>query len=552
MKYRIWLIAAICSFTASFTFAQKITYISNDTVSYVKLMLVGDIPMDKRLLESVYNADLNTYDFNGVFYYIKPILNLGDIVVGNLETTIGSGNYGNYPLYKAPEEFATALKYAGFNLLMTANSKLTHHTIADWTAQRKALDKVGLKHTGSYITPEDKAKRNPTIIEKKGIKVAFLNYMQGVSYSEEKMPFVNAAQEDLIKKDIELAKSSGADFIVVYFNWGTEYQGYANVVQQKLGNFAVNNGAHLVVGSRPHVVQQLENKEIILNKKVHEYIIAYSLGDFYTTAMSQDVNGSIILEVIVSKNKKTSEVGIAEFGFISTYTQVFEKNERNTWTILPVSEVKKGNITTPITQAQREKMIASNDKVKYKLANVIDEVQYEMDDKIIADVDEVLYVSRRPLNEDKNFRLDNKDKLPAFSGFASVEKPKETEKPKVAEKTPEVKSAPVAEVKPQQPVTETKPEPQEVKVVNDEVDKTSGEIYYRVQFLALKTKIDINTQYYKHLDGYEVVYEEGYYKYLIGLTNNLKAINDMCLDIKRMGHKTAFVVAYKNGERIKF
>lgn len=536
MKFKKWLIAAICSSITFLNFAQNKSFISNDSVSYVKLLLVGDIPMDKKLLESTKNVDLNTFDFNSLFYYIKPILNLGDIVVGNLDNTFGPPPYATYPLYKSPEKFATALKYAGFNLMMTANSKVVHHTIADWSMQRKALEKVGIMHTGSFITPEDKSKRNPIIIEKKGIKVAFLNYMQGISYSEEKIPIINAAKEEIIKEDIELAKSRGAEFIVVYFNWGAEYQNYPNTTQQKLGNFAVNQGAHLVVGSRPHVVQQLVNKQIVLDKKLHEYIIAYSLGDFYTTSSSQDVNGSVILEVIISKSKINQKIEISQFGFISTYTALLENNDKNRYIILPVSEVKKGNITLPINASQKESMIRSNDKVKFTLADVIDEIQYELDDKIIADFDEVLTVSKRPLNEEKGFKLELKE---------FYQPPKENL----------VSNLPIKEIEaqePSKPALEVISAQKVVPKVFEEIDVNNEKVYYKVQFLALKNKIDINIQYYSHLRGYEITYEEGYYKYLIGQTTNLKAINDFCLDIKRLGHKNAFVVAYRNGQRIKF
>jgi hypothetical protein len=383
--------------------------------------------------------------------------------------------------------------------------------------------------------------------------------MQGISYNENNMPFINAAKEDLIKSDIALAKEKGAEFIVVYFNWGAEYQGYANVVQQKLGQFAVNEGAHLVIGSRPHIVQKLENKQIVLDNKLHEYIIAYSLGDFYTTSSSLDVNGSIILEVIVSKKKNTNKVEISHFGFISTYTLSFQKNNETNYTIIPVSEIKKGNISASLTKDQRDIMSRSNDKVKYTLANVIDEIQYQLDDKIIADVDEVLTISKRPLNEDKGFVLAPKgftklflEKIDNNLIAEQNEKPKE-QKETLVEKNEKIVEQKIEEVeKVSKPILEVKPAIKTLPKVYEEIDITSDKVYYKVQFLALKNKIEINTQYYSHLKGYEVSLEDGYFKYLIGQTTNLKTINDFCLDIKRLGHQTAFVVAYKNGNRIKF
>jgi hypothetical protein len=471
----------------------------------------------------------------------------------------------------------------------------------EWKAQKAVLDRFGLKQTGTFENEIDYNERNPLIVQKKGMKIAFLNYMQGLAHQKDKWPMVNGVSEDIIRRDVALAKEKGADYIVAYFHWGTEFQGYANVVQQKLGQFAVKEGVNLVVGTRPHLVQQFENREVILDGKVQEYIIAYSLGDLYTTAVSHDVNGAIILEVILNKKKSTGKVEVLDFGFIPTYTLPIEKKGRVAWTVLPVYEVRHNNISVSMTKEQSDRMKISADKIKFKLANVIDEIQYELNDQIVGEVAEVLFVTRRPLNEDKNFRLDPQDKLTTYKGIlgdpvqpvAVATEPKKVEPPKTQTKPtppppapkPTPAPAPTPEPKPAPPVVAVKEEPKPpapkpvvkpedkipffereadeklmediekiIPVVHEEIskEKASSEVVYRVQFLALRTKIDINTQYYKHLEGYEVVYEEGYYKYLIGQSTNLKTMNDLALDVKRLGHRTAFVVAYRDGVRIKF
>lgn len=519
-------------------------------MSFAKLMFVGDLPMDKRLLESIYNSDIDEYEFQQLFHYIRPILNLGDIVVGNLETTIGNNNFANYPLYKSPENFTKALKYAGFNVLMTANGKTVHQNIEDWKFQRNALKKVGIEQIGSFENEDDRYRRNPLMIEKKGIKVALLNYMDGIDFFPEVSPIINAAKEDIIKQDIALAKARGADFVVVYFHWGREFQPSPNVIQQNLGDIATMAGADLVIGTHPHLVQLISEVDRLEGGKVKQSIIAYSLGDFYTTVVSHDVNGSLILEVIIGKSKKTLETKVVDFGFISTYSQTFTKNGRPTWSILPVSEIVKGNITAPISQDHINKMAKSSGRTRNKLANMADEVQYELTDEIIADVEEILRVTRRPLNESDDFRLDRKEKLLAFSGFLDEDNIKsKAPEPIITEKKPEDKTTNTRYVQKEHIASNVDiPHPE----VLTEIKGADGEVVYKVQFMALNKIKPVDTKYYKHLEGYEVLFEEGFYKYLIGGTNSLKQINDLCLDVKRLGHKNAFVVAYKNGKRIKF
>ena len=163
--------------------AQKIRlnkFISNDEVSYVKLMFVGDIPINKKVVEAAYRNSTHSYDFQPVFHYIRPYLNLGDIVVGSLETTIGTPPFGKFPQYRSPKDVATSLKYTGFNLLMTANGKSLYQDNETWNTQNDLFKKVKIEAIGSYENEQDKLAKNPIIIEKKGIKIAFLNYMDGI------------------------------------------------------------------------------------------------------------------------------------------------------------------------------------------------------------------------------------------------------------------------------------------------------------------------------------------------------------------------------------
>jgi hypothetical protein len=217
--------------------------------------------------------------------------------------------------------------------------------------------------------------------------------------------------------------------------------------------------------------------------------------------------------------------------------------------------VVKGNITAPITQDHINKMAKSSGRTRNKLANMADEVQYELTDEIIADVEEILRVTRRPLNESKEFRLDRKEKLLAFAGFLDEEQLNNQKvEPILSKNIPEEKPTSDETIYLKKEKSETNsekktiPQPQ----VLSEIRGAEGEVVYKVQFMALKKITPIDTRYYKHLEGYKVLFEEGYYKYLIGETNSLKQINDLCLDVKRLGHKNAFVVAYKDGKRIKF
>ena len=72
---------------------------------------------------------------------------------------------------------------------------------------------------------------------------------------------------------------------------------------------------------------------------------------------------------------------------------------------------------------------------------------------------------------------------------------------------------------------------------------------YRIQFYALKKPIPLDTNYYTHLKGYEVVEENGYYKYMLG---RYKSYED-CLRFWKSQiqprYKESFIVKYIDGRR---
>lgn len=223
MKFKNWLIAILI--LSSQTLFGQLQYVNNDSSSFLKLMFVGDLTLNQQLLDASFNKSKNQYDFQYLFHYIRPVLNLGDIVIGNIDHTFGKqGSFLLEGFNNIPDEYGVALKYAGFNLLMNANRSAVFQELDDWKANKAFLDKLNINQIGSFENEKDRYKRNPTIIEKHGIKIAFLNYIAGVPFYPELTPLVNGVDDETIKRDILLAKNRGADFTIVYMNWGSESQ----------------------------------------------------------------------------------------------------------------------------------------------------------------------------------------------------------------------------------------------------------------------------------------------------------------------------------------
>jgi poly-gamma-glutamate capsule biosynthesis protein CapA/YwtB (metallophosphatase superfamily) len=74
-------------------------------------------------------VEKDSFNFNPVYRYVKDIISSADFAFGNLET-VTAGNkkgYSGYPFFNSPDQFITALKYAGFDLLTTANNHSLDH-----------------------------------------------------------------------------------------------------------------------------------------------------------------------------------------------------------------------------------------------------------------------------------------------------------------------------------------------------------------------------------------------------------------------------------------
>ena len=75
------------------------------------------------------------------------------------------------------------------------------------------------------------------------------------------------------------------------------------------------------------------------------------------------------------------------------------------------------------------------------------------------------------------------------------------------------------------------------------------EEYFLVQIFTLSSKKPIDLDKYPYLTGYEIRYEEGYYRYYIGRTNSKLLAIELLKSIRSKGHPDAMLVKYTDGLR---
>lgn len=234
----------------------------------ITLSFAGDVTMGNDMgstgsetFDGEFKKQNNDYSY--FFKNVKSIFENDDITIVNLEgplTTSTDGNKEKQFAFKGDPSYVNILKEGNIEAVGIANNHSLDYFEKGLEDTKNVLDSNGIKYSGMG----EKA-----IIESKGIKVGLLAYNGWESNYNDKY------LED-IKNDIDELKKE-ADLVTVYFHWGVEKENYPTKVQKDFAHFSIDNGADLVMGSHPHVLQGIESYP---NKDGEEKIIAYSLSNF--------------------------------------------------------------------------------------------------------------------------------------------------------------------------------------------------------------------------------------------------------------------------------
>jgi len=317
-----------------------------DTLRTLKLLFVGDIMGHEPQIKSAEVQKNNSYNYKPCFQYIAPIIKQADLAIGNLEVTLpGKPPYRGYPIFRSPNDLAKDLKWAGFDILMTANNHANDARDVGLIRTIETLKNLGFHQTGTFKNKKERALFYPLIINKNGIKLAILNYTYDTNGIRTRPPtIVNGIYLHAIQKDIEKAKKLKVDAIIVMMHWGDEYQLIENKRQRFLADWLVTRGVDLVIGAHPHVVQPIEEKMITpANGKPHKVLIAYSLGNFVSNQNKKNTDGGIILEVELTKNKQQQKTFISKSRFIPIWRYIQQSNQKPIYRVLPISAFELGN-----------------------------------------------------------------------------------------------------------------------------------------------------------------------------------------------------------------
>jgi poly-gamma-glutamate synthesis protein (capsule biosynthesis protein) len=284
--------------------------------SSLNFLFVGDIMQHGGQIAGAYNVKKDAYDYRDCFQYVKPLVKNADISIANLEVTHAGKPYKGYPQFSAPPELSESLVDAGFNVIITANNHSCDGGSKGVVKTLDVLDKLGVKHTGTFRNKQERSQNYPLLVEKNGFRVAVLNYTYGTNGLSVAAPLIiNYIDSAVMEADFKKAREMNVDLIVCTLHWGTEYQSLPNAYQKNWEKFCYDQGADMVIGGHPHVLQPVEVKEVKGEKK----LTAWSLGNFVSNQRDRTKDGGMILLAEVNKLAGKVVLGKVEHVFTWVY-----------------------------------------------------------------------------------------------------------------------------------------------------------------------------------------------------------------------------------------
>lgn len=339
------LVTAACAFAQSNKSPLSIT----DTVT---ISFIGDVMQHGgQISAALSKGEGKTYNYENAFRRLSGRFRQADLMVANMEFTLGTRPYSGYPTFSAPPEIAYAAKDAGIGLFMLANNHIADKGKTGFENTFKAYEEIGVPTIGVYRTSDEEMKNDPMIVTIKGIKFAFFNYTYDTNGMPVTPPYhVNLQDSTYIREVIAKARLSKADIIIALPHWGEEYHLSPSQEQKEYAEFMFNEGVDVIIGSHPHVPEEAyiytesssATAPLTESEPAVKRVVFYSLGNYISNQSDPaytQVGTFVRLRFI--KNLLSGKISLAMPEW--EYTWCFRKGElESDYTVVPIEEFING------------------------------------------------------------------------------------------------------------------------------------------------------------------------------------------------------------------
>lgn len=234
------------------------------------------------------------YNFKPIYKNVQDIISGADIAFINQETACAqSFEPESYPTFNSPVDLTYDIRDVGFDVIGMANNHMLDKGALGLRESFDNWNALGLTVIGCYEEKDDGSKYI-TYYEKNGIKIAFVAYTYGTNLSQDPAGeglYAPYLKQSDVAGDMKEAREN-SDFVIVSVHWGEEGSMTPSAEQQSYAKIMAENGADVILGHHPHVLQPIEWLEGYENNKT---LCVYSLGNFvHEQARDYNVPGGMI------------------------------------------------------------------------------------------------------------------------------------------------------------------------------------------------------------------------------------------------------------------
>ncbi len=248
------------------------------------------------------------YNFRPMYSEVESIISAADLAFINQETVISHSSVPeSYPNFNSPVDIADDLVDVGFDIISVANNHMLDQGALGLKETYENWNERGVTLVGCH--EENDSGKYVTYVEKNGIKIGILSYTYGTNLGEDPAKYGLYASY-LKYADVagEVAEArANADFVIVSVHWGQEGAMTPSDEQKKYAQIMADNGADVIIGHHPHVLQPIE---WINGESGNKTLCVYSLGNFlHEQDREYNVPGGMITFDIqkVNNNRATVE-----------------------------------------------------------------------------------------------------------------------------------------------------------------------------------------------------------------------------------------------------
>ena len=191
---------------------------------------------------------------------VRALIKGADLAIANFENPAPDRfrYHTTGTVFSADPRLIEGISTAGIDYVSLANNHIRDAGANGVLQTIENLDDHGIAHSGAGRNL--RAARRPAMLEANGTTVAILAYDAIARYYFAGRDRVGSAglSAKAVRADVAAARKAGADLVIVFPHWGTEYKARPFAAQQRLARQIIDAGADMIIGNHAHWAGAME------------------------------------------------------------------------------------------------------------------------------------------------------------------------------------------------------------------------------------------------------------------------------------------------------